>query len=646
MFAEELSVSLTMAGATTVVVSAGDVERFELDLHAWGFEAEVTVSTWPERAGADALFPLVTGGGVLKARLEVAATRAPTPAPDPLLVSGLVTSATVVEHTVDHAEGRPVRRREVTLRFADAAQVLWRQHHPCELVADVALGEIIDRQVVEGIVLERTWSRLEQEQAIVCLGLDAQGAAAGGASFYDFLMWYVDVHAGAFTFDAKTSKYALAAEKPKKAGAVGLLSVVDFAQARMVAPERARHEVRVLDAHAAAPTTATITDDTRLAGLRRDVLARPPTPNHLDDLKTAEGGRLEAASPAPYLELELGRLPTVTLRPGVFVKAPPANAWGASSSAGLAHRVFELRLEASAPAAPGDESGLVSRVYEASGRARLEQGADRAQRLPAYVRPAYPVRAEGKIVAAGGEDADRRWQVTEDDRMGGSVYTVDVVLWNAKVVVPFLPDQQPGQLFFPAYKNSTVLLDLFLHEARLRRYLDWGPSVRLPQDGQGDHILLGFNSASETTMAHTYVDQKPELMIKRFDAGDQQWLHLQEGVVTFKVKEDVVVGAAAPSYDVTLQVETARGELTGKIGGAIGEVSTKFGGAAAGLSGAIGGASTEVQGALQATTGEVGAKIEAIKGELDGLRSGLAEGPGPVVAAAAQAKAELMASLE
>ncbi len=647
MFAEELTVTLTLAGgSTTAVVAAGDVERLDVVLHAWGFEAEVTLSTWPELAGDDPVLPLLTGAGLVKARLEVAATRAPTPPPDPLLVTGLVTNVAIVEHTTDPAQDRPVRRREVTVRFADPAQVLWRQHHPSELSADITLGEVIDRQVVEGIVLERSWSRLDQEQAIVCLACGAEDAGFGGASFYDFLMWYVDLHAGAFTFDATTARYSLAAAKPGASGTPGLLDPEGFVRARVVAPDPARHQVKLLDAHAAAPASMTVTDDLRLAAVRRDVLALPPTPDHFDDLKTVEAGRLAASSPGPTLELELARFPTVTLRPGVFVKTPPADRWLASAAAGLPHRVVELRLAASARAVPGHESGHASRVYDASGRALLERGTDAARRLPPYVAPRYPIHAEGRVIAAGGEETDRRWQVLEDGRTGGSVYTVEVVLWNAKVVVPFLPDQQPGQLFFPAYKNSTVLVELWLHEGWLCHHLDWGPDVRLPQDGQGDHILLGFNATSHTTLAHTYVDQKPELLIKRLESGDQQSIALREGVLTLLVKEDAVTGSTTPTYDVSLQVETARGELTGKIGGGIGEVSTKFGGAAAGLSGAIGGASAEVQGALQSTTGEVGARLQGAKGELGALRAGLSEGPGPVVSAAAQAKAELLAAAE
>ena len=643
MFTEELKLELTLtAGSATTQVGCGDIERFQLSLHAWGFEAEVTFSTWPER-GADGAFAALSALAPVTARLQVSSARPPTPAPDPLIAEGLVIETSAREGTLESVTGRPLRRRELTIRFADAAQVLWRQHFPCELVADSGLGKVIERQLVQGITLEQKWSILATEHPLVCLGL---GADPSGASFYDFLLWYTEAHGGAFSFDAQASAYSLAATKPKL-GTPAALAALDVAGSRSVSPPRARHDLRLLDAQAAAPSTVLVTNDESVAGVRRDVLLRPPTALAFETAEATETARLLGDGPGAYLELELARYPGVNLSPGARVKTATTSGWSAKSwAANRSLRVFDLALSGRANASPGDESGLAARLFVVEGLAQLEEETDSAQRLPAYVTPTLECVAEARVVAAGGEEEDRRWQVSEDDRAGGQVYTLDVLLWNAKIVVPFQPDQQTGHLFFPAYKQSTVLVELGLHSARLARHLDWGPGVQLPQDGQGDHILLGFSETTETSIAHQYVDGAPELVVRRFDKGDTQTISLREGVTTLHVEEEEFSGSTTETFDVSLQVELARGELNGSIGGGISEVSGKFGGASSALSGSIGGASTEVQGELQGANSAVGAKIDEAKGELAQLRSSLSGGSAPVSAAAQSASAELKAAVE
>lgn len=642
MFTEQLELGLTLtAGSTTATVGCGDIERFQLWMHAWGFEAELSFSTWPER-GDDPAFTALSATPTVVARLEVASARPPTPAPDSLIAQGIVTSSSVVEHALAGVDDRPLRRREITIRFADAASVLWRQHFPCELVADTSLSKVIERQIVEGINLEQAWSILATEHPVVCLGL---GVDPEGASFYDFLQWYAEAHGGSFSFDAQKSAYSLAAAKPKL-GTPANLPRLDVAGARTVAPPRARHELRLLDAQAVSPSKVTVTNEDSVAPIRRDALSRPATPLLFEASEANETARLSAAAPEPHLEVELARFPQVSLSPGARVKTATTAGWSAKAwAANKSLRVFDLELSGQAPASPGDESGLSARLYQVSGLAKLEQETDPSWRGPSYLTPTLTCEAEARVVAVGGEEEDRRWQVGEDDRAGGQVYTLDVILWNAKVVAPFIPDQQTGHLFFPAYKQSTVLVELGLHSARLARHLDWGPSVQLPQDGQGDHILLGFSDATETSIAHDYLDGAPELVLKRFDKGDTQTIALREGVTTLHVEEVEYSGSTSETFDVSLQVEMARGELNGSIGGGMSEVSGKFGGASSELASSISGTSGEVQGELQGATGEIGGKISEAKGELNSLRSSLAEGSAPVSAAAQSASAELKAAI-
>ena len=57
---------------------------------------------------------------------------------------------------------------------------------------------------------------------VVFLGLDAEE----GVSFYDFLVWYVDRHAGCLSLDYKKGKYALSAEKAAAGSPLPLVRVL------------------------------------------------------------------------------------------------------------------------------------------------------------------------------------------------------------------------------------------------------------------------------------------------------------------------------------------------------------------------------------------------------------------------------------
>jgi hypothetical protein len=223
------------------------------------------------------------------------------------------------------------------------------------------------------------------------------------------------------------------------------------------------------------------------------------------------------------------------------------------------------------------------------------------------------------------------------------MYKVFVPLWNKEIVVPFIPDQLPGHFYFPAYKNQRVLLALEFQEARISRFLDWGEGTRLPADGQGNHLLLGKDKDSQTSIQHVYVDGKPQLNVKRVQKNDTVTLLVQEGLMSLTVKEVGTATVGAPTFDVTLQVEGAKGELKAAIGGSVAEVSTKFGVAEGVVTGAIGDATSEVVDELDTMEGELNAKMDEAKTELESAAAGVAAAMSAMNAQAAKMIAELKA---
>jgi hypothetical protein len=214
-------------------------------------------------------------------------------------------------------------------------------------------------------------------------------------------------------------------------------------------------------------------------------------------------------------------------------------------------------------------------------------------------------------------------------------------MWNKTVSVPAEPMFFSGHFFFPPYKNTRVLVGLYLDRAEFRRFIDWKEGVRTPQDGQGDQVLLGKNKTSQTGLTHDFQDDKPVWRMHRTSGGDTQVIRMGEGHLFIQVKETPAGGPPTPTYDVTPQVEAAKGDLSAAVGGAIGEASASYQGAMAAVRAKIKAAQAEAKAALSGARAELGAKVAEAKSGIQGASSKLKQGAGKLEGAAAEARAAL-----
>jgi hypothetical protein len=56
----------------------------------------------------------------------------------------------------------------------------------------------------------------------------------------------------------------------------------------------------------------------------------------------------------------------------------------------------------------------------------------------------------------------------------------------------------------------------------------------LPVDGQGNHILVGKNDTDNTSIKHSYIDEKPVLLVARTKDQDVQTIRLRVNTITIK----------------------------------------------------------------------------------------------------------------
>ncbi|MFP2911722.1 hypothetical protein ACLESD_43195, partial [Pyxidicoccus sp. 3LFB2] len=273
--------------------------------------------------------------------------------------------------------------------------------------------------------------------------------------------------------------------------------------------------------------------------------------------------------------------------------------------------------------------------------ARLERASDTAVELPPFRRPRYPLYVEGKVHSPGGGEQERTWLLAEDAKTSVLAWKVAVPLWNKTVSVPAEPGHFPGNFYFPPYKHARVLVALHFDRAALHRHLDWADGARLPQDGQGDGMLLGRSDTSQTSLTQSYQDGKPVWNLRRVSGADTGTVRMSEGLLLLQTQETPGVVSTAPTYDVSPQVEAARADLTAGVGGAMGETTATYRTAAGSAQAKLDGAMAETLARLEAAQAEVAAKVGEARAALRGALTNLSGRTAPLMGAAAEARAAL-----
>lgn len=610
LFTDSLVIALAFPGARgQTTVPGGNVKHLALRLEPYGFQGQV-VFWMPAGEGQD-VHANVTDPDLLEFELAISKRHYLEETPPPLACKGVVTARHFVEVAAKDVAGQPVLFREYTLELADAAQALWSQHHPDGVYARATLEKILAEHAPGQISLEMSWPALKAKRGIVCLGLGADQA-----SFYDFLCWFTDEQQGHFSYDYGKKLFRLSDKKSSSATVLALAADVS-AQTVVHLPEPSRASVNVLNSHAHGTPKTSVTNAHGLDALARDVLLHTPLAQDSKDRGALEQRRLRPGK--PELELRCGRLPEIYLAPGVAATLDPDEWSPHLQHAGQTLRTLSVQIEAAAvDDAPEHDLGAPFSDYRTRLTYRFECDDDPRPRLPAYRTPRYPLRVEGKVLSTVGEDGDRAYMVYEDEATSRDHYQVLLPLWNATIDVPFQPGFQPGHLYFPAYKDARVMLELGFDWSRIEAFLDWGPRVRVPSTSQGNHILFGRNATSETSMRNWYVDAKPEFQIKRVHNGDTEVVTVKDGLVTIETYDDSSDdGLGIPTVSLKPDAEGAKAQAQGQTDLATDDLGSAVQGLGGQLGGEVEGAGATVKAQASALEADVRGRAQAASTALE-----------------------------
>ncbi|UQA56294.1 hypothetical protein [Polyangium aurulentum] len=542
MMKERLTLSLTVnVGGADHPIPGGDVRGLSLTMTSHGVEGWVEFVVQDDSAHggkykdevlADFVKPdLGTVNLSFTAAHWDSTTEKSLPA---IATSGIIIDKSVVERVFQRElKQAAVLFRVYRVRFADPASVLWRQHFPCDLFTQKTMQAVIDAHKGASAAVSYDWDALTAQRELVFFHLDPDH----GASFYDFVMWFVARYEGVFSFDHAQGTYAITKAKDTS-GEVKTLPRDDVAEVRSVFPQITRSRPRVLNSYTESPATRPVDGAQAASGIFRDVLLRTPIAQDVDDRVTLETSR--SLAPSRELSLDFARFPTVAIVPGSLVDISKKGGFSSELLAGTEpFRVYHLRVEARAFDANQDRTNReASTGFEVEIEARLEAKSEACPRLPAFRPPRYPAYLEGKVVSETGEDTDVTYQIYQDEVTNADIYKVKIPLFADQIVAaPFDPHQGSGTFYIPAYKNARVLVALDFDRVWIDRLLDWRDGARVPQSGQGQQILLGSSAQSNTSVLHDYESDAPVFRILRTNAKDTAMLRIEEGAMILQVKE-------------------------------------------------------------------------------------------------------------
>ncbi len=559
LFNDTLKVQVTLtSGETSAHVDGGNVKHVRLDLKSYGHDGEVRI--WcVVQDGQDDFFALVTKPDLLEIEVSVAKNLYDvTSIPTPLEVRGVVTSRSMREIASKEETGKPALYREYLLAFADPAQALWGDHRPSVIYSKTKLQKVFQENTPSKVSVETGWSALQTTRPIVCLGLGNDSA-----SFYDFAFWLADNEYGHVWYDYTAQKLVFGDDKPNggETVAIGAGAISGPGSFRVRFPRWHRAAVQLVNSRDGSTQKLEVTQPTAVDGVRRDYLVHTPV-----EATAAARQALEQKRYAPgvyEVVVDCDAYPQFYIAPGKMATLG-GDFSGALMVSDTTFRVVTMRLEAEATnQTPEFDIENEFTEYAISVELGLETSDDPTWRGPAYRTPRYPVEVEGKVLSAVGQSGDRTYTVFDGDAAVG-VYQVNFPNWNSTITIAVTPDFLPGHLYFPVNKDSRVFVSLMFDSARISRYLDWGQDVVVPNASQGNHLLLGRNQQSETSIMHSYVDGEPQLVIGRVNSGDQGTVTVKEGVMILELTDSASSNRMLATVSVEPEAQLAAADAQGK----------------------------------------------------------------------------------
>lgn len=518
-------------------IPGGNVKDCQLDCQLYGFDGSLFFSLPDDEAYEDKLIKAFIKEALIEIDLSIMPVfNLPKPPPKPLVVKGMVTAKQVQEEIYTELSKPKVLYRHYHLKFADPAQVVWRQHYPCELYVKQTMEQVIKAQLTSHINLKMNLPALKTKQAMICLGMAFDDTLNNGthhrhnrASFYDFIIDYVSTHYAHFYYDYQKHYYQISAdrlkpEKNKPFLPMEVLSVTSYWQ------ESKRYQVQLLNAVVKPAKKETLSHQEAIEGVRHDYLLREHVASQFSEYK--ENAKTRLKNHGENLDVQFSRWPVQTFSPGSIFSVDK-KVWSQGLSY-LQKKYRTRRLQIHASKIQDDSEVDIhntSTAYHLRYQTQNELSDCEKPSLPDCLPVAYPIQVEAKIISTVGKDSDKTYDYEKNKETSKQQYKVNIPLWDKTIFIQVKPDTMNPHFYFPHYRNTRLLLNMYLYEATIKRVLDWGERVPLPLNTQGNHLLMGKDKENETSIRHVYEGENPALLVKRQKEDDNEQIKLKEGTL-------------------------------------------------------------------------------------------------------------------
>jgi hypothetical protein len=540
----QATLSLTLSSGA-YSVPGGNITALSLDIQPWGFSGEITfvVMAYPQ---TDALYTPFQAAATIPLVLTVGPGNEGSQQSSvvPMTLNGSVVSRSFTEvmanlETGTSVSSNPVLYRTYTIGFVDPLKHFWSQHFVQALYTNSTYQTVFSAQATSAFTLTYNWSLLTTSQNQIFVNTGINVPTGKPASFYDFLIWFVDQNNGYFYYNYSASNYVLASALPAAPTPIQVASQF-VCGVEITLPEINYTQLSVINALSTSPSTQNGTNANAITPLARDYLTICTTPS----LFTNEVTLQKARFPSPVATATWGynALPSSMLVPGNAVQFQTTNDnWSAQSYlASQTLTVSRVQLRA----VFDDRFGSVLDNYSATSApyninytvTGLLPGTTNPL-LPEYKAPVYPLQVQGLVYSTQGATGTNDYAFVQDSATSTNCYQVTIPLWNnQQVYVPYAPVNMNGQFYFPPYKNQQVLVNLWMGSASIDSYLDWLSYATLPMSGQGNAIVLGQSSTSQTSITHTYTNSIPQLNINRQQSTDTETISIGEGFILLQTE--------------------------------------------------------------------------------------------------------------
>jgi|GEM_PF-805959 len=540
----QATLSLTLSSGA-YSVPGGNITALSLDIQPWGFSGEITfvVMAYPQ---TDALYTPFQAATTIPLVLTVGPGNEGSQQSSvvPMTLKGSIVSKSFTEamanlETGTSVSSNPVLYRTYTIGFVDPLKHFWSQHYVQALYTNSTYQTVFSAQATSAFTLTYNWSLLTSSQNQIFVNTGINVPTGKPASFYDFLIWFVDQNNGYFYYNYSASNYVLASALPAAPTPIQVASQY-VRGVDVTLPEINYTQLSVINALSTGPSTQNGTNANAITPLARDYLTICTTPSLFTNEVTLQKARFP--SPVAKATWSYNALPSSMLLPGNAVQFQTTNDnWSAQSY--LASKTLTIS-RVQLRAVFDDRFGSVLDNYSATSApysinytvTGLLPGTTNPL-LPEYKAPVYPLQVQGLVYSTQGATGTNDYAFVQDSATSTNCYQVTIPLWNnQQVYVPYAPVNMNGQFYFPPYKNQQVLVNLWMGSASIDSYLDWLSYATLPMSGQGNAIVLGQSSTSQTSITHTYTNSIPQLNINRQQSTDTETISIGEGFILLQTE--------------------------------------------------------------------------------------------------------------